>query len=82
MVRVSEITTVNSHGHSNCRGRETLAKLFGRLLNLVYHCFDRIVTSGDLLAHRQENRVDFFRYNRRVKSSRSLFMTPIEDYNY
>jgi hypothetical protein len=27
---------------------ETLAKLFGSLLTLVYHCFDRIVILGHL----------------------------------
>jgi hypothetical protein len=41
---------------------ETLAKLFGSLLALVYHCFDRIVILGHLpLLTRPENIVHFFR---------------------
>ncbi len=46
------------------RGRpmETFAKLFGSLLALVYHCFDRIVILGYLpLLSRPENIVHFFR---------------------
>jgi hypothetical protein len=41
---------------------ETFAKLFGSLLALVYHCFDRIVILGHLpLLTRPENIVYFFR---------------------
>jgi hypothetical protein len=41
---------------------ETLAKLFGSLLGLVYHCFDRIVIQGYLpLLTRPEHIVHFFR---------------------
>ena len=41
---------------------ETFAKLFGSLLALVYHCFDRIVILGHLpLLTRPENIVHFFR---------------------
>jgi len=41
---------------------DTFAKLFGTLLTLVYHCFDRIVILGHLpLLTRPENIVHFFR---------------------
>jgi len=41
---------------------ETFAKLFGSLLALVYHCFDRLVILGHLpLLTRPENLVYFFR---------------------
>jgi hypothetical protein len=41
---------------------EDFARLFGRLLALVYHCFDRIVILGHLpLLTRPENIVHFFR---------------------
>jgi hypothetical protein len=41
---------------------EIFAKLFGSLLALVYHCFDRIVILGHLpLLTRPENIVHFFR---------------------
>jgi hypothetical protein len=41
---------------------ETFTKLFGSLLALVYHCFDRIVILGHLpLLTRPENIVHFFR---------------------
>src|SRR5437899_651748 len=44
------------------RPMETLAKLFGSLPALVYHCFDRIVILGHLpLLTRPENIVHFFR---------------------
>jgi hypothetical protein len=40
---------------------ETFAKLFGSLLEFVYHCFDRIVILGYLpLLVRPENIVHFF----------------------
>src|SRR5438094_10533347 len=42
---------------------EEFARLFGSLLALVYHCFDRIVILGHLpLLTRPENIVHFFRY--------------------
>ena len=41
---------------------ETFCKLFGSLLALVYHCFDRIVIQGYLpLLTRPEHIVHFFR---------------------
>jgi hypothetical protein len=41
---------------------EQFTQLFGRLLALVYHCFDRIVILGHLpLLTRPENIVHFFR---------------------
>jgi len=41
---------------------ETFYKLFGSLLALVYHCFDRIVIQGYLpLLTRPEHIVHFFR---------------------
>lgn len=41
---------------------DTFTKLFGSLLTLVYHCFDRIVSLGHLpLLTRPENIVHFFR---------------------
>jgi hypothetical protein len=41
---------------------ETFRKLFGSLLTLVYHCFDRLVIFGYLpLLSRPENIVYFFR---------------------
>src|SRR6266436_7191861 len=41
---------------------EDFARLFGSLLALVYHCFDRIVILGHLpLLTRPENIVHFFR---------------------
>ena len=41
---------------------ETFCKLFGGMLALVYHCFDRIVIQGYLpLLTRPEHIVHFFR---------------------
>src|SRR4029077_19959654 len=41
---------------------EDFARLFGSLLTIVYHCFDRIVIRGHLpLLTRPENIVHFFR---------------------
>jgi hypothetical protein len=41
---------------------DTFSKLFGSLLALVYHCFDRIVIQGYLpLLTRPEHIVHFFR---------------------
>jgi len=48
---------------------ETFAKLFGSLLALVYHCFDRLVILGHLpLLTRPENIVHFFRDIHQVKT--------------
>jgi hypothetical protein len=48
---------------------ETFAKLFGSLLALVYHCFDRVVILGHLpLLTRPENIVHFFRDIHQVKT--------------
>ncbi len=42
---------------------ETFLRLFGSLLSLVYHCFDRIVIFGYLpLLSRPEQIVYFFRH--------------------
>src|SRR5213082_3062597 len=51
------------------RPMETFAKLFGSLLALVYHCFDRLVILGHLpLLTRPENIVHFFRDIHQVKT--------------
>ena len=48
---------------------EQFTKLFGGLLALVYHCFDRIVILGHLpLLTRPENIVHFFRDSPRRSS--------------
>ena len=48
---------------------EAFAKLFGSLLALVYHCFDRIVILGHLpLLSRPENIVHFYRDIHQVKT--------------
>jgi hypothetical protein len=48
--------------HQPRRPMETFAKLFERLLLLVYHCFDRIVIQGYLpLLAREALIVHFFR---------------------
>lgn len=48
---------------------ETFTKLFGSLLALVYHCFDRVVILGYLpLLTRPENIVHFFRDLHQIKT--------------
>src|SRR6516164_5335001 len=62
---------------------ETVAKLFGSLLALVYHCFDRIVILGHLpLLTRPENIVHFFRDVHHVKTiSKEVLRQRTKDYN-
>lgn len=61
---------------------ETFAKLFGSLLALVYHCFDRIVILGHLpLLTRPENIVHFFRDIHQVKIiSKEVLRQRTDDY--
>ena len=62
---------------------ETFAKLFGSLLALVYHCFDRIVILGHLpLLTRPENIVHFFRDLHQVSTiSKEVLRQRTDDYN-
>src|SRR6201997_2418222 len=62
---------------------ETFAKLFGSLLALVYHCFDRIVILGHLpLLTRPENIVLFFRDIHQVKTiSKEVLRQRTDDYH-
>src|SRR6266566_2787104 len=62
---------------------ETFAKLFGSLLALVYHCFDRIVILGHLsLLTRPENIVHFFRDIHQVSTiSKEALRQRTDDYH-
>jgi hypothetical protein len=62
---------------------ETFATLFGSLLALVYHCFDRIVILGHLpLLTRPENIVHFFRDIHRVSTiSKEVLRQRTDDYH-
>jgi hypothetical protein len=62
---------------------ETFAKLFGSLLALVYHCFDRIVILGHLpLLTRPENIVHFFRDVHHVNTiSKEVLRQRTDDYH-
>ena len=62
---------------------ETIAKLFGSLLALVYHCFDRIVILGHLpLLTRPENIVHFFRDVHQIKTiSKEVLRQRTDDYH-
>jgi hypothetical protein len=62
---------------------ETFAKLFGSLLALVYHCFDRIVILGHLpLLTRPENIVHFFRDIHQVETIRKeILRQRTDDYH-
>src|SRR5438034_11265100 len=62
---------------------ETFAKLFGSLLALVYHCFDRIVILGHLpLLTRPENIVHFFRHIHQVSTiSKEALRQRTDDYH-
>ena len=62
---------------------ETFAKLFGSLLALVYHCFDRIVILGHLpLLTRPENIVYFFRDIHQVETiSKEVLRQRTDDYH-
>jgi hypothetical protein len=61
---------------------EIFAKLFGSLLALVYHCFDRIVILGHLpLLTRPENIVHFFRDIHQVEIiSKEVLRQRTDDY--
>src|SRR5215470_10233000 len=63
---------------------ETFAKLFGSLLALVYHCFDRIVILGHLpLLTRPENIVHFFRDIHQVNLiSKQVLRQRTDDYHH
>ena len=63
---------------------ETFAKLFGSLLALVYHCFDRIVILGHLpLLTRPENIVHFFRDIHQVEIiSKEVLRQRTDDYHH
>ncbi len=62
---------------------ETFAKLFGSLLALVYHCFDRIVILSHLpLLTRPENIVHFFRDIHQVSTiSKEALRQRTDDYH-
>src|SRR6201987_182100 len=62
---------------------ETFAKLFGSLLALVYHCFDRIVILGHLpLLTRPENIVHFFRDVHHIEAiSKEVLRQRTDDYH-
>ena len=62
---------------------ETFAKLFGSLLALVYHCFDRIVILGHLpLLICPENIVHFFRDIHQVNTiSKEVLRQRTDDYH-
>ena len=62
---------------------ETFTKLFGSLLALVYHCFDRIVILGHLpLLTRPENIVHFFRDVHQIKTiSKEVLRQRTDDYH-
>ena len=63
---------------------EIFAKLFGSLLALVYHCFDRIVILGHLpLLTRPENIVHFFRDIHQVEIiSKEVLRQRTDDYHH
>src|SRR5215472_5997370 len=65
------------------RPMEIFAKLFGSLLVLVYHCFDRIVVLGHLpLLTRPENIVHFFRAIHQVNTiSKEVLRQRTDDYH-
>jgi len=62
---------------------ETFAKLFGSLLALVYHCFDRMVILGHLpLLTRPENIVHFFRDIHQIQTiDKQVLRQRTEDYH-
>src|SRR4029077_6805157 len=63
---------------------EIFAKLFGSLLALVYHCFDRIVILGHLpLLTPPENIVHFFRDIHQVEIiSKEVLRQRTDDYHH
>ena len=61
---------------------ETFAKLFGSLLALVYHCFDRIVILGHLPFTRPENIVHSFRDIHQVETiNKEVLRERTDDYH-
>jgi len=62
---------------------ETFAKLFGSLLALVYHCFDRMVILGHLpLLTRPENIVHFFRDIHQIQTiDKQVLRQRTDDYH-
>jgi hypothetical protein len=62
---------------------ETFAQLFGSLLALVYHCFDRIVILGHLpLLTRPENIIHFFHDIHQVETiSKEVLRQRTDDYH-
>ena len=62
---------------------ETFARLFGSLLALVYHCFDRIVILSHLpLLTRPQNIVHFFRDIHQIKTiSKEVLRQRTDDYH-
>src|SRR2546425_3974514 len=62
---------------------DLFTKLFGSLLALVYHCFDRIVILGHLpLLTRPENMVHFFRDVHGIRAiTKEVLRTRTNDYN-
>jgi hypothetical protein len=62
---------------------ERFTQLFGHLLALVYHCFDRLVILGHLpLLTRPENLVHFFRDVHGIRAiTKEVLRTRTTDYN-
>ena len=62
---------------------ETFHKLFGSLLALVYHCFDRVVILGYLpLLTRPENIVHFFRDVQGIRAiTKEVLRERTDDYH-
>jgi hypothetical protein len=62
---------------------DLFTKLFGNLLALVYHCFDRIVILGHLpLLTRPENMVHFFRDVHGIRAiTKEVLRARTDDYN-
>jgi hypothetical protein len=62
---------------------DLFTKLFGSLLALVYHCFDRIVILGHLpLLTRPENMVHFFRDVHGIRAiTKEVLRARTDDYN-
>src|SRR5215467_7164131 len=62
---------------------EQFTKLFGSLLALVYHCFDRVVILGHLpLLTRPENIVHFFRDVHQLKTiDKAVLRQRTDDYH-
>ena len=62
---------------------ESFIKLFGSLLGLVYHCFDRMASSGIPLLARPENIVHFFRdVHQSGAITKEVLRRCTDDYNH